>query len=47
MEEFYKSMGAAIQQLFCCQAANESYSYGYVCQVAVTTENSLSIWSHL
>jgi hypothetical protein len=43
MLAFYKTLGVAIQQLFCCHAASELYSYGYVCQVAVITENSLSI----
>ena len=40
-------MSVKIRQLFCCHAACESYSYWYVCQVAVITENSLSIWSNL
>jgi hypothetical protein len=44
---FNKTLGAEIRQLFCCHAASESYSYWYVCQVAVITENILSIWSHL
>jgi len=40
---FYKTQVAEIRLLFCYHEASESYSYGYVCQVAVITENSLSI----
>jgi len=38
-----KTQATEIRLLFCYHEASESYSYGYVCQVAMITEYSLSI----
>ena len=44
---FVKILNIKIRLLFSCHAASESYSYWYMWQVAVITENRLSIWSNL
>jgi hypothetical protein len=47
MQSLYKYLGIKFRQLFCYQTASEPCSYWYVRQMAVVTENILTIWSNL